>query len=782
MVAMGYSRFDLTGRPLPRDPGRDAELERLRKENEKLRAEAREDRSRLHDLSVAGKRLASFMQERTSERRRLAMHYAITRALSDAENLEEAAPRVLGAFGQRFGWALGVLWVVDETAGRLRCAGVWRTRGAAPATLQEACRRASLGPGAGLAGRVWTEKQPVWIEDLRAEGDPEGDQPLRSEAVEEGFHASFAFPIRNGRFHGVVQLLGAAEEAPRPDEDLIRTADIIGRQIGQFVERREAERERDLLLLHERKAHAEAERAREQTATILESIADAFYALDAHRRFTYVNREAEKLWGKRREELIGKKMWDVFPRAVGSRPHEAIERAFETGEATSFESASVVVGRWISGRAYPAPGGGVSVYFRDTSERKEAEVALRSSEARYRGIFEFAGASIWQQDLTEVEAALDRLREQGVRDFRAWFAEHPEFVTELIGMMKTVDVNETTVRMFGGHDKRELMRSLHAVFTPETMGPFTESMVAFAERRALFESEIVLRTLQGERRDMLIATKFPPPGEAPDNVLMSLMDITEHKRAERERDRSRAGELEARAEAEVAQKRLAFYAGAREERQIIGRELHDRVAHSMAVVRQCLELHEVLKERDPEAAKAKIEVAREEAKISLNSTRDLSMMLRRSEVEEGLRKALSDLLETTVPGGVRYEVRVEGDEGLIPTHVGNQLYLILREAVRNAASHSACESVSVGLVITPHGVVGRVEDDGRGFERDGAARPGAARFGVGLRSMRERAALVGGSFDALSPPGGGARIEVRVPLENGAQGTGPTGDGAEVTG
>ena len=68
---------------------------------------------------------------------------------------------------------------------------------------------------------------------------------------------------------------------------------------------------------------------------------------------------------------------------------------------------------------------------------------------------------------------------------------------------------------------------------------------------------------------------------------------------------------------------------AEEERERVGIELHDRVAHSMAIVRQNLDLHATLAERDTEAARAKLERAGEEAKRSLETARDLSMMLRR---------------------------------------------------------------------------------------------------------------------------------------------------------
>ena len=263
----------------------------------------------------------------------------------------------------------------------------------------------------------------------------------------------------------------------------------------------------------------------------------------------------------------------------------------------------------------------------------------------------------------------------------------------------------------------------------------------------------------GTRR--IVRANAAPVFDEEGNVVAAVKvfeDVTGRKEAEEERDRSLMREREARDAAEEAERRLAFYAGAREERQVISRELHDRVAHSIAVVRQNLELYEVLRDRNPEAAAKKMELAKAEAKVSLKSTRDLSMMLRRSEVEGGLANALAGLEETTIPMGVYYESTVTGDEGLVPPHIGNQIFLVLREAVRNAINHSDCARVRVRLEITEEGVIGTVEDDGRGFD------PDVAHAGGGLRSMEERASLVGGKFWFRCAPDGGTRIEVSVPL------------------
>ena len=116
--------------------------------------------------------------------------------------------------------------------------------------------------------------------------------------------------------------------------------------------------------------------APDQVASILESISDAFFAVDMEWRFTYVNSKAEELWGRSREELLGKNVWEEFPEAEGSSSRQQIERAMEEGVITEFETVSPVLGTYISGRACPSENG-LSVYFQGTPERRLATDRLR---------------------------------------------------------------------------------------------------------------------------------------------------------------------------------------------------------------------------------------------------------------------------------------------------------------------------------------------------------------------------------------------------------------------
>jgi len=198
-----------------------------------------------------------------------------------------------------------------------------------------------------------------------------------------------------------------------------------------------------------------------------------------------------------------------------------------------------------------------------------------------------------------------------------------------------------------------------------------------------------------------------------------------------------------------------------DERRRVARELHDLVAHSVAVALQNLELYSLSRDSDAERAERKLAAAVTALRDSVDLVRALAQDLRRSGAEDGLEAALRAYAATMVPDGTTCHIRVRGDEDRVPPPIRGELFLILREALHNSIRHATAGRIEVDVGIWPRLVRARVADDGRGFD---VYAPAA---GGGLASMRERAALLPGRVEVTSTPGHGAVVHVEVPLRPG---------------
>ena len=163
--------------------------------------------------------------------------------------------------------------------------------------------------------------------------------------------------------------------------------------------------------------------------------------------------------------------------------------------------------------------------------QREARI-LEASEARYRRIFDTAAGSIWDEDFSAVVDAIETLRAQGVRDFKQYFDEHPEFVTEAVGLVRVRDVNPATLALFEAHAKAELLASLPRVFLPETLAVFRDELLAIAAGATSFNGTAPAQTLRGRRIEVVFSMIFPADDPRLESVLVSLLDVTELKRAE----------------------------------------------------------------------------------------------------------------------------------------------------------------------------------------------------------------------------------------------------------
>ncbi|MEA2594436.1 MAG: hypothetical protein QOF01_905 [Thermomicrobiales bacterium] len=147
-------------------------------------------------------------------------------------------------------------------------------------------------------------------------------------------------------------------------------------------------------------ALGQLEGAHQKTWDVLESITDGFCALDRDWRFTYVNREAERLLRRPRAALIGTNVWMEFPSIVDAELGNAFRGAAARGETVEVGFFYPPLDGWFEARIYPSAEG-LSVYFREVTERLAAEERLRASEARFATAFRASPLAMTISTLTD---------------------------------------------------------------------------------------------------------------------------------------------------------------------------------------------------------------------------------------------------------------------------------------------------------------------------------------------------------------------------------------------
>nr|MDZ8164100.1 GAF domain-containing protein [Nostoc sp. CmiSLP01]MDZ8284361.1 GAF domain-containing protein [Nostoc sp. ChiSLP01] len=152
------------------------------------------------------------------------------------------------------------------------------------------------------------------------------------------------------------------------------------------------------LMTQEQAARAQSEAARTRISNLLESITDAFFALDKEWRFTYVNGQAEQLLEKTQNQLLGKNFWEVFPRIIGTTFEQQYQKAVFNQVSVEFEEFYPPLNRWFQVHAYPGKDG-LSVYFQDITERRQTAQALQESEERWQLALQGNNDGIWDWNL-----------------------------------------------------------------------------------------------------------------------------------------------------------------------------------------------------------------------------------------------------------------------------------------------------------------------------------------------------------------------------------------------
>ncbi len=455
--------------------------------------------------------------QRKQAEQRLSAQYAVARILGDAPDASDTTRRVIEAICTNLGWSAGSLWIVDETEQMLTCVesrrlsrSTDRFRGRAPDK--------PLKNGQGLPGKVWASGAPAWIQDVEAESS----FPRSVLATSLGVHGAFAFPVKSG--HTVLGVMEFFSPEIRPaDDELLRTIGVMGSELGLYLERKRFE---------ERGSQSEV-----RQEAIVDAALDSIVSMNHHGVITHFNRAAERTFGYRSEDVIGKALADVIiPPDLREAHRAGVARFASTSESRMLNHRVETWAQRADGTRFPVelaitriPIEGPPVFtgfIRDITSRKKAEQAIRESEDRYRGLAE-----------ATVEGIL--IHKDGI----------------------VTDANPSLARMFG-YDLSEIIgaNAVDLLCVPELRASLSERMMREVSLRNPPPYEVVGLRKDGSRLDVEITARTVPYGLETVRVA-AIRDITDRKRAEKQ-ERELMHEQEARSVAENAEKRAAFLAEA----------------------------------------------------------------------------------------------------------------------------------------------------------------------------------------------------------------------------
>jgi PAS domain S-box-containing protein len=285
-------------------------------------------------------------------------------------------------------------------------------------------------------------------------------------------------------------------------------SDAISAGVDEYVRRDEPADQYDRLASAVEGLVSQA-RGDRRLAEHLERTSDAFCQVDSEWRLTYLNERAAEFLERDADEVLGDRIWELFPGVAGTEAEAALREVAETGEANRLEHHVDRLGADLVVNAYPTADG-LALYFRDVTERRERERELRELSERLQLAVEGADVGVWDWNVETDEVRFDE----------RWAA-----------ML--------------GHDTDEIDSDLSTWedrVHPDDIGDAWEAIEAhFAGETDLYQSDFRMRTKSGDWRwirDRGRVVERTADGE-PLRAVGIHIDVTEEKERERELQRYR---------------------------------------------------------------------------------------------------------------------------------------------------------------------------------------------------------------------------------------------------
>jgi len=193
------------------------------------------------------------------------------------------------------------------------------------------------------------------------------------------------------------------------------------------------------------------------------------------------------------------------------------------------------------------------------------------------------------------------------------------------------------------------------------------------------------------------------------------------------------------------------------ERARISRDIHDALGHTLTSLNIQLDVAKTMFDKNGQKAHEALIAAKDLAAQSLADVRRSVHMIREDDGSPYDLKGEVTALVSRACLNHNMTVELQLDQPLLPLLKAHNLFCIIQESLTNAQRHAAAQTVRIELKQDAEQLVLHIVDDGNGFDGTNTT------AGLGIQSMKERAALLGGTFEIQSSPGTGTQINVCVP-------------------
>lgn len=685
--------------------------------------------------------------------------------VSTVDDLSSTLDVVLRRVCEKTGWAIGQAWLPRRDGSVMDYNTSWFSD-ASLETFKTISAEISFSPGQGLPGRVWSSKQPIWLENATL--DP--NFPRAGIATQLGLKAALALPIlANGEVIAVIEFFLREQRAE--DERLVNLIGAVAAQLGLVMERKRAE--------------DELRRAEELFRAVVEDQTEMIVRWKPDGIRTFVNQAYCRTFGKSYEEIVGTSFWPFVAEPFRERRLEWIRRLTPDSPYSTSIHVSLLPDdstqwqEWADHGFFDEQGKLIELQSvgRDITERRRIEQEERQQAAR-------------RETLAEISQALANV---GL-DTQAVFDTIARYTAEHIG-------DSCVIRLLSGdgqwlnlvafhHPIPEVATTLRSTY----ISPMPTNQEWFGQVLQTGKS-LLLPVITEQQVNTLLPAEFQlvagrfrlhsalvVPLRAEGEVIgtIALTRVDAHGASYTANDQVLLQELADRAGLTIQNARLFEQVeGARErlealshrllevqeaERRALTSELHDRVGQNLTGLSINLQNIKALL---PAETVKKLAVQFDDAQSLVQDTttqiRDIMAELHMPELEDyGLPAALETYAERVA---TRAHLKLianfpDWTSPRLRPDVRIALFRAAQEAISNVLKHAKATQLEIGLEEQDNKVRLMIRDNGKGFEPNVTSQKTAPSWGLSI--MRERIESIGGDVQVESKPGAGTRVTFEV--------------------